>query len=470
MEGRNDSCRMVPRNGRRVILFPLPFQGHINPMLHLASILYSKGFSVTIIHTDFNFSSTNYFSCNYPHFDFHSFPDGFSETEASVEDVAVFFTAINGKCIMPFRDCLAEILMKSKADQNKDSSPCCLITDAFWFFTHTVAADFKLPTIVLQTCGVSGFLAFTAYPILRERAYLPVQDHQSLETPVTEFPPLRVKDIQVLETMDQENVYRFVSAIDTQIMASSGVIWNSYRDLEQAGLGLAHQKYLSIPIFPIGPLHKCSPASSGSLSSQDYQRSISWLDKQTPKSVVYISFGSVIAINKDGFLEIAWGVANSRMPFLWVVRPGLVSGAEWVEPLPKGFLEMLDGRGCIVKWAPQQEVLAHPAVGGFWTHSGWNSTLESMCEGVPMICQPYLPDQMVNARYVSHFWRVGLHSEWKLERMEIERAIRRVMVEAEGQEMRARIMHLKEKVDFCLRKGGSSHQSLERLIDHILSF
>ncbi|KAH9783883.1 UDP-glycosyltransferase 76B1 [Citrus sinensis] len=424
MEGRNDSCRMVPRNGRRVILFPLPFQGHINPMLHLASILYSKGFSVTIIHTDFNFSSTNYFSCNYPHFDFHSFPDGFSETEASVEDVAVFFTAINGKCIMPFRDCLAEILMKSKADQNKDSSPCCLITDAFWFFTHTVAADFKLPTIVLQTCGVSGFLAFTAYPILRERAYLPVQ----------------------------------------------GVIWNSYRDLEQAGLGLAHQKYLSIPIFPIGPLHKCSPASSGSLSSQDYQRSISWLDKQTPKSVVYISFGSVIAINKDDFLEIAWGVANSRMPFLWVVRPGLVSGAEWVEPLPKGFLEMLDGRGCIVKWAPQQQVLAHPAVGGFWTHSGWNSTLESICEGVPMICQPYLPDQMVNARYVSHFWRVGLHSEWKLERMEIERTIRRVMVEAEGQEMRVRIMHLKEKVDFCLRKGGSSHQSLERLIDHILSF
>lgn len=175
MEGRNDSCRMVPRNGRGVILFPLPFQGHINPMLHLASILYSKGFSVTIIHTEFNLSSTNYFSCNYPHFDFHSFPDGFSETEASAEDVAVFFTAINDKCIVPFRDCLAEILMKSKADQNKDSSPCCLITDAFWFFTHTVAADFKLPTIVLQTCGVSGFLAFTAYPILRERAYLPVQ-------------------------------------------------------------------------------------------------------------------------------------------------------------------------------------------------------------------------------------------------------------------------------------------------------
>lgn len=87
-----------------------------------------------------------------------------------------------------------------------------------------------------------------------------------------------------------------------------------------------------------------------------------------------------------------------------------------------------------------------------------------------MICQPCFGDQMVNARYVSHVWRVGLLLERQVERREIERAIRRVTVEAEGQEMRERIMYLKEKVDLSLLQGGSSYQSLESLVDHILSF
>ena len=101
------------------------------------------------------------------------------------------------------------------------------------------------------------------------------------------------------------------------------------------------------------------------------------------------------------------GLANSNQPFLWVVRPGLVRGYEWLEPLPDGFLEMVCGRGHLVKWAPQQEVLAHPAIGGFWTHNGWNSTLEAVSEGVPMICLPYFGDQRVNARYVSQVWELG---------------------------------------------------------------
>ncbi|KAJ0102926.1 hypothetical protein Patl1_06491 [Pistacia atlantica] len=115
-------------------------------------------------------------------------------------------------------------------------------------------------------------------------------------------------------------------------------------------------------------------------------------------------FSFTQAVAENEFLEIAWGLANSKQPFLWVVRPGLTNGSEWLEPLPSGFLEMIDGRGHIVKWAPQQEVLAHPAVGAFWTHNGWNSTLESTCEGVPMICMPCFTDQRVNARYATGEW------------------------------------------------------------------
>ncbi|XP_052296398.1 UDP-glycosyltransferase 76B1-like isoform X2 [Citrus sinensis] len=465
METQQDPCKL-PRNGRRVILFPLPFQGHINPMLQLGSILYSEGFSITIIHTTLN--SPN--SCNYPHFEFCSFSDdGFSETyqpSKVADDIPALLLSLNAKCIVPFRDCLANKLM-SNAQESKDSF-ACLITDAAWFIALSVANDFKLPTIVLLTDSIAASLSYAAFPILREKGYLPIQDFQ-LEAPVIEFPPLRVKDIPLLKTQDSNNADKFLSIRDNQIMASSGIIWNSFEDLEQVELTTVHQQYyLSIPVFPIGPFHKYFPAYSSSLLSQD-QSSISWLDRQAPRSVIYVSFGSIAAINEIEFLEIAWGLANSRVPFLWVVRPGLGRGAEWLEPLPKGFLEMVDGRGYIVKWAPQQQVLAHPAVGCFWTHSGWNSTMESICEGIPMICQPYFADQMVNSRYVSHVWRVGLHLEGKLEREGIERAIRRVMVEADGQGMRERAMYLKEKVDICLQRGGSSYQSLGRLTDHILS-
>lgn len=168
-------------------------------------------------------------------------------------------------------------------------------------------------------------------------------------------------------------------------------------------------------------------------------------------------------------MEIAWGLANTNQPFLWVVRPGLLQRSEWLEKLPQGYLEALDGKGHIVKWAPQKKVLAHPAVGLFWTHNGWNSTLESISEGVPMVCMPHFADQMVNARYVSDVWRVGLQLENGIKRDEIEKTIQKLMAEKEGEEIKDEMSMLKEKTNLSLREGGSSYQSLDGLVNHILS-
>ncbi|KAL8260391.1 hypothetical protein R6Q59_028344 [Mikania micrantha] len=164
---------------------------------------------------------------------------------------------------------------------------------------------------------------------------------------------------------------------------------------------------------------------------------------------------------------MAWGLANSNQPFLWVVRPGSVQGFEWFEFLPEGLVSQLKMRGLIVKWAPQKEVLAHSAVGGFWSHCGWNSTLESMFEGVPMLCQPFEFDQKVNCRYLSYVWKIGV--EIVVERGEIEDAISRVLVGKEGEEMKQRAMEIQEKVKVAVCHGGSSHSSLEAFVDYILS-
>ncbi|PQP92590.1 UDP-glycosyltransferase 76F1-like [Prunus yedoensis var. nudiflora] len=188
--------------------------------------------------------------------------------------------------------------------------------------------------------------------------------------------------------------------------------------------------------------------------------------KNEPNNVVYVTFGSLATLNEAKFLEIAWGLANSNQPFLWVVRPGLVHGPD---PLPGGFLEGLNGRGHIVKWGTQKQVLAHPAVGVFFSHNGWNSTLDSICEGDPMICMPCSTDQMMNARYVSDVWKVGLQLEHGVERNEIAKTIRKLMVEKQGEDIKDRALKLMEKATLCFKEAGSSYQSLDSLVKHILS-
>jgi len=149
-------------------------------------------------------------------------------------------------------------------------------------------------------------------------------------------------------------------------------------------------------LLAAGPLHKLSSRSTvSSLLDQD-RSCMAWLDARAPGSVLYVSFGSLAAMDPGEFLEVAWGMAASGHPFLWVVHPKLVRGCDGVQ-LPDGFEDAVEGRGMVIRWAPQQEVLAHPAVGGFWTHCGWNSTLESVGEGVPMLCRPDAVDQMMNA-------------------------------------------------------------------------
>lgn len=95
-------------------------------------------------------------------------------------------------------------------------------------------------------------------------------------------------------------------------------------------------------------------------------------------SLVYVSLGSIASTGEKEAADMAWGIANCQQPFLWAIRPDSVSGSDWIELLPKGFRDCVGERGCIVKWAPQKQVLAHEPEGGFWSRCGWNSTSESL--------------------------------------------------------------------------------------------
>ncbi|XP_057981758.1 UDP-glycosyltransferase 76B1-like [Malania oleifera] len=451
------------RRRQRVVLFPLPLHGHQNPMLQLAKILDGRGFSVVVVQTQFNYIDPS----NYPQyssFTIHSISNGFSQSEASSMDVVTILSLLNLNCVEPFRDCLAR-LMESK----EDAEPvACLISDAVLHFTQAVADSLNLPRITLRTSGASSFLGFAAVLVLRDKGYFPLKDSE-LEEPVPGLPHLRLKDLPLINAPNLDSYHNLLDGMIGKTRASAGLIWNSFEELEHDALSILRHDY-GIPTFPIGPFHKLCPLPSASSSLTADPSATAWLDHHPAKSVVYVSFGSLAALDESQFLELAHGVARSNQPFLWVVRPGLVRGSHCLEALPKGFAEAVGGRGHFVKWAHQQEVLAHEAVGAFCTHAGWNSTLESIGEGVPMICVPCFADQRVNARYVSYVWRVGVQVEWGIERGGIERAIRKVMVEKEGEEIRDRIGDLKVKANLCASQGGSAHKALENLISHISAF
>ncbi|CAN6197367.1 unnamed protein product [Urochloa humidicola] len=448
-----------PARRRRVLVFPLPFQGHIDPMMHLAGVLHARGLAITVLHTHFNALKPE----NHKEFRFIPVPDGIPAAvaaEKKIIDVILAMNAAMEASPAAVRGALVSALA------NEDGA-ACLVIDANLLAVQKVAAALGLPTVVLRTGSAACLRCFLAYPMLHEKGYLPSRESQ-LYMLVPELPRLRVRDLFQTRISSHEMLREVIARINETVRNSSGVVINTFEALESAELEKLRGD-LNLPfLLTAGPLHKLSSKNSGaSLLDQD-RACIDWLDTQPSGSVLYISFGSLATMDYGEFMEVAWGLANSGQPFLWVVRPKLVQDCESVA-LPEGFEDAVKGRGMVIDWAPQQEVLAHRAVGGFLTHSGWNSMLESIGEGVPMICRPNAVDQMMNGRYVQDVWGLGFELEGELERGKIRDAVRRLMDEREGAEMRDRAEVLRKKVAECLEESGSSQIAVDKLVHYILS-
>ncbi|CAK9172571.1 unnamed protein product [Ilex paraguariensis] len=442
---------------QRVVLVVAPFQGHITPILQIGSILHAKGFSITIAHAEFNPPH----SSNHPEFVFVPLSTNLSDYDIP----STFLSTMNVNCKEPLKTYVVQTLEK----QEPRDRVCCIIYDSMMYFAEAVAADLKIPSILYHNSSASYVLARHATPRLHKQGYIPVQESMSNEL-VPELHPLRFKDLpfrQISETLLK------LIANGNNVRSSAAVICNTNDFLEHSQLSQL-QEECQVPIFSIGPLHKMAPASLTTSLLKEDTSCLAWLDNQAPKSVIYVSLGSVATVDKKEITETAWGLANSGQPFLWILRPGMVLNSEdasdkWLDLLPEGFEERVRERGLIVEWAPQKEVLSHSAVGGFFSHAGWNSALESLSEGVPMICRPCFADHHVNARHITHVWKVGLEMDLVLEREGIERAIRRVMLEKEGEEMRQRAIDMKQKIITCVQKGGSADNSLNDLVELISS-
>ena len=159
------------------------------------------------------------------------------------------------------------------------------------------------------------------------------------------------------------------------------------------------------------------------------------MDLEEPNSVVYVNFGSVIVMRHQQLVELAWGLANSKKKFMWVIRPDLVEGEASI--LPPEIVEETKDKGLLVGWCPQEQVLKHPTVAGFLTHCGWNSTLESITNGVPLICCSFFNDQTLNCRYISREWAFGIEMDSdNVTRAEVEKLVKELLEGEKGKEMK----------------------------------
>ena len=172
-------------------------------------------------------------------------------------------------------------------------------------------------------------------------------------------------------------------------------------------------------------------------------------------------------MTEKNFNEFAWGLANSKHAFLWVVTPDVVMGDSTI--LLEEFFEETNDRGLLASWCPQDKALAHPSLGVYLTHCGWNSTLESVSTGVHVICWPFFAKQQTNCQYACTTWEIGVEVNEDVKRDEIEALVKEMMEGDKGTAMRQKAREWKKKAVKATDIGGSSYENFERLIKEAFS-
>nr|QZX42571.1 flavonoid 3-o-glucosyltransferase [Lycoris sprengeri] len=347
----------------------------------------------------------------------------------------------------------------------------CLISDAFLWFVGEMAAGMGVPWVALWTGGPCSLSAHLYTDLLRGKfgvmgkgmdAGLPDASLSNGDEDlgfIRGLAGLRIRDLPdgIVSGDIAGKFAELLHKMGQKLPTADAVALNSFEGLN-SDLDLDFTSKFKKSL-QIGPLNLLNPSQS----EPDRYNCIQWLNRLEPSSVLYISFGTIMNLQPPELAELAEGLEASGVLFLWSLKDFAR------EHLPAGFLDRTKDRGLVIPWVPQVEVLGHAAVGAFVTHCGWNSVLESITGGVPMVCRPFLGDQMMNARTVSHVWRVGVGFEGgAMKKDEVVRVLERVVKDEEGRIMRERMKALKEIAVRAVQPGGSSVQNVKSLLEIVI--
>lgn len=347
-----------------------------------------------------------------------------------------------------------------------------LFVDMFSTTIIDVANEVSVPCYLFFASPAS-FLGFTLHlPKLES-----VESETEFEIPSFRNPiPKQVLPNMVLKWKSEEDAYSWISYHAGRYRETKGIVVNTLQELEPYALQSLYDDSQLPPVYTIGPVIDLVGPAEWDPNPVQYNYIMEWLDLQPLASVVFLCFGSLGSLEVKQVEKIAIGLERAGVRFLWALRgPPKAQSADprdytsYDNVLPDGFLERTAGMGIVCGWVPQAKVLAHKAVGGFVSHCGWNSILESLWYGVPIATWPVYAEQQMNALQMVR--ELGLAVEIRLDYRvggdlvqaeEVENGVHTLMNGSD--EIRRKVKDMREKCRVALMENGSSYTNLMSLI------
>lgn len=451
---------------KHVLMVPYPSQGHINPMLNFSKLLSTKGVKVTMVTTIFISKTMQRIqSSSLPDsIQFDTISDGYDQGgfahADTIQSYLSHMEAVGSKS-------LRELIQK----HNSSDHPIdCLVYDPMVPWTLDVAKEFGIvgAAFFTQMCAVNYIYYYVHHGLLK----LPVS---SIPLSIPGLPLLELKDTPsfVSHPGFYPAYFELVMNQFSNINKADFFLVNSFYKLEDQVVDSMSKIFSVLTIGPTVPSFYLDKRvlndRDNNLSLHQLDSSASnWLKPKPAGSVVYISFGSMACLSTEQMEEIALSLKTTGFNFLWVI-PGLEK-----EKLSKELVEEIceGGRGLIVNWIPQMEVLSNQAVGCFLTHCGWNSTMEALSLGVPMVAMPQWTDQPMDAKFVEDVWKVGIRVKVNgngiVEREEIEFCLRQVMEKELGRELRINAKKWRELAIEAASQGGTSDNNINEFVNNLM--
>ncbi|KAL3724006.1 hypothetical protein ACJRO7_036084 [Eucalyptus globulus] len=455
---------------RHCAVLAFPFGGHARPLLGLVCRLARAS---TMLDARFSFFST----ARSNRLIFSQAENGLPDniTAYDVDDGVPSSRALTGNPHEPanlFLEAAPENIRKAMglAVAETGVGISCLISDAFLSFSGELAEELHVPWILLWISMPYPLYVYTNIRLIQQVcsnscAAIPDVDDERACNVIPDVPEVLVEDLPegVLTPSDLESdLVGILGNLGALLPRASAIIMNFYHELDPTALtnnlrntlpNLLYLGFLTLLLPP--PPKPPSPPSDANISNH----CISWLDRQEPRSVAYIGFGTLAILPENELHALAEALEESNVPYIWSLRDNLK------EKLPSGFLQRIGARGVVVSWAPQIEVLAHSSTGVFITHCGSNSVYESVANGVPMICRPFFGDHRMNGRIVEEVWGTGVRVEGgAITKNGVLKSLQLILADRAGKVMREKVRALKELVQVAAGPDGRAAEDFRTLL------